>query len=332
MGLFDRFKKDTAGAPDALTREALVRVRAVPGVEAVEPVDADTLSVTWTGTDEPARLSLADLREPWTSASGFDRIELMDDFVRTVAPPTGAPADAFPDPAPAGPAPDEAPAATTVGDGAPEADPTPAGGPGPTAAPAEQPGARWAEVSPRLQPVIGRPGVADDDIVCWPVGDVLEATVVVDGGPGSLPVGRAELAEWGVDAGSVRRAAEANQAALDPSLDPIGPGEPAWVPTRPAGHLASWLCAPDRLLAAAGLDDAVVLVPLATELVVVDPAATALVESILSSTRTIVEQESRTLWPAPLLVRPGSVTPWVPATDHPCAGLVEEMRALAGGT
>lgn len=312
MGFFDRFKNEVPASPDALTREGVARVRAVPGVEAVEVVDADTLAVTWRGVAEPAHLSLSGIRQPWSDARGFDRIEVMDEFIATVAPPaSGA----------------ELPGVIVADrheEAAPPAEPT---APSPPEAP---PGAAWETVRHRLRPVVGHPAGADADTVRWSIGGVLEATVVVDE-PVAIPVGRAELADWDVDEATVREAAEANQAAIDPMLDRIGPGEPAWVPTRPEGHLAGWLCATERLLGAAGLTEAVVLVPLATELVVVDRTATGLLESILASTRTIVEQEARPLWPAPLLVGPDGVEPWTPEPDHPCADLVGEMRRLAPG-
>ena len=301
MGLLDRFKKERSAAPDALTREAVARVRAVPGVRRIDVVDGDTLAVTWSGVAAPTTVSLERIRDRWTAASGFDRIEVMDDFVNGLAPP--APGDAAAAATPDTDTPSESPTAE------PDTD------------------AAWAAARPRLRPSIGLPAAPGVDTVRWSVAGVLEATVILEG-PMALPVGPAELAEWGVDDDTVRAAAEANLASLDPELDPIGPGEPAWVPTKPSGQLASWLCAPDRLLASAGLDEAVVLAPLATELVMVDPAAVSLLESILASTRTIVEHETRTLWPAPFLVRPGSVEPWRPQADHPCAALVEQMRGL----
>lgn len=315
MGFLDRFKKEqAAAAPDALTREAAARVRAVPGVVAVEAVDADTLSVTWSGLEEAAPLSLAGIRDRWSAARGFDRIEVMDEFVAGVAPPVAGPSTPPPPPE------------SHTSESAAE---PPAAGTGPTepAAPETDAAAAWEAARPRLRPVVGRPGAPDADTVHWTVGGVLEATVVLDD-PVALPVGRAELLEWGVDDATVRAAAEQNLASTDPGLDPIGPDAPAWVPTRPDGHLAGWLCAPHRLLEAAGLDEAVVLAPLPSELVVVDPAATDLVASVLTSTRTIVEQQTRTLWPAPFLARREGVEPWEPAADHPCAPLVEEMRRL----
>lgn len=310
MGFLDRFKKEGApAAPDALTREGVARVRAVPGVESVEVVDADTLRVTWNGLAQPSELSLADIRQPWSSASGFDRIEVMDDFIAGVAPPAaGAPSPA--DALAAGV--EDEPAASAASGREPE-----------------DAHAAWNAIRGRLRPVVGRPGPADADTVRWEVGGVLEATAVLGDEQVALPVSRAELVQWGVDEATVRAAAEENQAGVDPELDPISPGEPAWVPTRPAGHLAGWLCAPGRLLEGAGVERAVVLVPLATELVVVDPSATGLLESILSSTRTIFEQEARPLWPAPLLIGPGGVEPWTPPPEHPCAELVEQMRGLA---
>lgn len=317
MGFLDRFKKEGAPtAPDALTREGVARVRAVPGVQAVDVVDADTLRVTWNGLPHPSELSLAGIRQQWTSASGFDRIEVMDDFIAGVAPPA---ADA-----------------TSPGSSAPVDAPAPGSEDDPPTTPSAEPGrepddaqAAWDAVRTRLRPVVGRPGPADADTVRWEIGGVLEATAVLGDEQVALPVSRAELVQWGVDEATVRAAAEENQAGIDPALDPISPGKPAWVPTRPAGHLAGWLCAPGRLLERAGVEQAVVLTPLATELVLVDPSAAGLLESILSSTRTILEQEARPLWPAPFLIRAGSVEPWTPPEGHPCAELVEQMRGLA---
>ena len=45
MGLLDRFKK--APGPDAMTWEAVARLRVVPGVVGAEPVDADTVQIAW---------------------------------------------------------------------------------------------------------------------------------------------------------------------------------------------------------------------------------------------------------------------------------------------
>lgn len=307
MGLLDRFKKDSR--PDALTIEAVARARAVPGVAAAEAVDADTVAVTWVGQPGQSTLSLTDVRVAWAKASGFDRIELMDELIATLGPPV---ADAQPDL----PAPDATPIAEAIR--TPEAGPTT-----PTGSPAAD---AWDAARPRLRVVVGRPG-DHAGAVSWPVADVLEARVVL-GGPGALPVDGHDAAGWGVDADAVRHAALANLAATDPALDAVGAGQPAWVPTEPADHPPVWLAAPDRLLAGCGLDELVALAPLPTELVVVDPRAHELLSSILTSTEQIVAAESRVLWPTPLLVTADGVTPWQPDPSHPCA---DQVARMAGG-
>lgn len=307
MGLLDRFKKDPR--PDALTIEAVARARAVPGVATAEAVDADTVAVTWVGHSGRSTLSLTDVRAAWSRASGFDRIELMDQLIATLGPPAvDAPLDL--------PAPDSTGATETAPDSAVDA-----------AAPPSAPAAgAWDAARPRLRVLVGRPG-DHPGAVRWPVAGVLEAHVVL-GGPGALPVDGHDAEGWGVDADAVRHAALANLAASDPALDPVAPGQPAWVPTDPTDHPPVWLAAPDRLLAACGLDELVALAPLPTELVVVDPRAHDLLASILRNTEQIVATDGRVLWPAPLLVTGGGVTPWRPDPSHPCAGQVARM---AGG-
>jgi len=291
MGLLDRFKK--APGPDALTWEAVARARAVPGVAGAEAVDADTVAVTWEAQPGTTTLSLAEIRDQWTKASGFARIELMDGVVGGLAPP----ADAAPVPAPA-PAPAPAPETASATD-----DP-------------------WADARQRLAI---RVGTSAAGAVRWPVVAGLEATVVLDRLDGP-PVTDADLTSWGVDAEQVRTTALHALGSADPELDPIGPGQPAWVPTVPAEHPPIWLAAPAPLLAAAGLPEAVALAPTPTELVLVDPSAAELLATVLAGTRSIVRDADDVLLAAPLLVTAGGVEEWRPGPDHPCAEVVAELR------
>lgn len=312
MGLLDRFKK--APGPDAMTWEAVARLRVIPGVAGAEAVDADTVEVAWTDNPYTSTLSLAAAREGWSKANGFERIEIMDALIGAVAPPTGPRhdvADGF-DPTPPDVAPDVQPAAPT---------------PTPEETPAPAPETGWDAVRPRLRLVVGRAG-EHPAALSWPIAGVLEARVVLDD-VDSLPVRAADAASWEVGPDDVLTAALADLAGTDPGLDPIGPGQPAWVPTAPADHPPAWLAAPERLLAACGLAEAVVLAPMPTELVVVDPAAHELLGTILTSTMSIVAGESRLLWPAPLLATPSGLRPWEPPADHPCAALAAELRGPA---
>jgi hypothetical protein len=312
MGLLDRFKK--APGPDAMTWEAVARLRVVAGVAGAEPVDADTVEITWTDNPYTSTLSLAAAREGWTKANGFERIEIMDALIGAVMPPTGPPEGAGEpalDPTPPDVAPD-----VTVGAAA---------GSDQTAAAPDA--TTWDAVRDRLRIVVGRAG-EHPDAITWPVAGVLEARAVL-GGPGALPVDRADAASWAVGPDEVRAAALANLAATEPGLDPVGPDQPAWVPTAPADHPPAWLAAPERLLAASGLDQAVVLAPMPTELVVVDPRAHDLLGSILTSTKSIIAGEDRLLWPAPLLLTPTGLAPWQPSADHPCAELAAELGGAA---
>lgn len=306
MGLLDRFKK--APGPDALTFEAVARARAVPGVAGAEAVDADTVEVRWLEHTGTSTLSLGEVREAWTSASGFDRIEIMDQVVAGLAPPS---ADATPPPPP----PPEPEA---------ETEPEPPG----TEAPIHEPPAvepRAAEAPAVATVVVDRPG-RRDGAVRWIVTEGVEATVVL-GEPAGPPVTEEDLAAAGTDADAVRAAALAHLRAADPALDPIGPGQPAWVPSSASAPAPAWLAVPDRLLAACGLDEAVALAPLPTELVVVDPSATELLASLLSSTLSIVSGDADVLVAAPLLVSATGVDAWLPPSDHPCAALVGELRS-----
>lgn len=314
MGLLDRFKK--APGPDAMTWEAVARLRVVAGVVGAEPVDADTVQIAWADNPYPSTLSLAAAREGWTKANGFERIEIMDALIGAVAPPTGPPEGAEEpgiDPTP----PDVAPDVQVTGAPASTDDP----------APAPAGGTGWDAARDRLRVVVGRAG-EHPAAITWPIAGVLEAHVVL-GGSGALPVDAGDAASWEVGADDIRAAALTNLAATDPSLDPVGPGQPAWVPTSPADHPPAWLAAPDRLLAACGLDQAVVLAPMPTELVVVDPSAHDLLGSILASTKSIVAGESHLLWPAPLLATTAGLAPWEPAPDHPCAALAAELGGAA---
>ncbi|HEX4902621.1 MAG TPA: hypothetical protein VFV42_07415 [Acidimicrobiales bacterium] len=310
MGLLDRFKK--APGPDALTWEAVARARAVPGVSGAEAVDADTVEVAWASHPGTSTLSLAEIRDEWTKASGFARIELMDGVIAGLAPPTSGVATPEPPTAPAPAEPDATvPAAAPASPAAP--DPTTAG---------DDPRG-WAAVRDRLAIRVGPPGAG---AVRWPVVSGLEATVVLDRIDGPA-VTVDDLGAWRVDAGQVRAAAVDALSRVDPELDPIGPAQPAWVPTVPAPHPPVWLAAPARLLAAAGLTEAVALAPTPTELVVVDPSATELLSTVLAGTRTIVQEADDVLLAAPLLVRSDGVEEWRPPAEHPCAALAEELRS-----
>lgn len=308
MGLLDRFKK--APGPDAMTWEAVARLRAVPGVAGAEALDADTVQVAWVDNPYTSTLSLTAAREEWSKANGFDRIEIMDGLVGAVAPPTGPPegaGDGF-DPTPPDVAPDVQPPAERE----PVADPA-----------SDVEGPAWEAARSRLRVVVSPVGQYPGAL-SWPVAGVLEAHAVL-GGRGARPVDAADAASWEVGPDDVRAAALANLASSDPGLDPVAPGQPAWVPTSPADHPPAWLAAPDRLLGACGLSEAVVLAPLPTELVVVDPNAHDLLGSILTSTKSIVDGAGAVLWAGALVVTPEGIAPWQPAADHPCAALAADL-------
>lgn len=287
MGLLDRFKKD--GSPDALTREAVARARATAGVTAAEAVDADTIHVRWADHPGTTTLSVADVRDEWAKASGFDRIELMDRVVADLAPPPAA-----------------EPAAVTP----------------PIAPGDDDAGPAWPRDRHRIEIVVSRPA-AGDTAVRWPIaGGALEARATIDGGD----VTGTDLERWDVGPDVVRSAAVEALLALDPRLDPIATGQPGWVPTVPDAHPPVWLAAPARLLDASGLPAAVVLAPTPTELVLVDPDADELLASVLSGTKGIVAGADEVLLAAPLIATADGLSPWLPDPSHPCATLVADLR------
>jgi len=292
MGLLDRFKK--APGPDALTWEAVARARAVAGVAGAEAVDADTVHVSWHEHPRTTVLDLGEVRERWTRANGFDRIELMDEVIAGLAPPLDG-----------------------LGLATGEVD-------APAAEAASPHGAIPPGDATRLLLAVDvrRAGEGDGD-VRWAIVDGLDA-VATSGGEA---VRHADLDAWQVDAEAARDAARHRLASTDPALDPIGPGTPAWVPASDLVPPPAWLAVPARLLDACGLDEVVALAPLPTELVVVDPAATEVLASVLSSTAGIVESADGVLLGTPLLVRRDGVDAWQPPAEHPCAALVERLRA-----
>lgn len=286
MGLLDRLKK--APGPDALTWEAVARARAVPSVTGAEAADADTVLVTWLDDPGTTTLSLADVRARWTEASGFDRIEIMDQLIAGLAPP--------PDP--------------TTHQGV-SSSPTEGDGTG-----------AWNAARRSASVVVVRAG-ALHGAVRWQVVEGIDAVASV----GGRPVTDDDLARWDVRAEDVRAAALDRLAGEGPALEPIGPDARAWVPGSAAAPPPAWIALPGVLLSAAGLAGAVALAPLPTELVLIDPDDTELLASVLSSTAAIVEGASEVLLAAPLLVATEGCRPWVPAHDHPCAALVERLRA-----
>lgn len=309
MGFLDRFSKDSPAPPDAFTIEVVARIRALPNVAGAEPIDADTVSVTWSGWSEPEAVDIGGPRQPWKAAKGFDRIEVVDDFIAGLAP------GQFP---PVTPESESEP-------NQPSADPEPQPA-APAAEPAgSEPITEWSQVAAQLVPVLRRARPADSTAT-WPVGDLLEATAIWAGG--ATPITTEQCATWGVGLDDVRAAAVANLLAIDPAPDEVAPGTRAWVPTSPDGLQSSWLAAPRRLLDDVGLARAIVLVPLRGELVVVDPADTDLVASILANTITILETQTGVLCPVPFLVEGDEVRSWMPDPDHPASGLVRQTRDL----
>ena len=291
MGFLDKFKSDTS-SPDALTLEVATRIKVHTDVDDVAMIDADTIAVTWSGRTAPHHVDIGEIRHPWKRATGFERIEILDTFMARLAAPVG-------DPAPA----------ATEGD---------------VEAPAHRVGRdAWDAVAPELLPAIG--ASAPDDVVSWAVGGLLHATVVRSDG---RPVTRAECAAWKVRTDDAVERAVANLSAIDPGLDPIAPGNRAWVPTRPEGRQSSWLTAPARLLSELGLESGIALVPVVGELVVVDPDDPDLLESVLTSTLTILEHEPDRLCPMPFRVLPDYVQVWQPRADDPAHELVERATRL----
>jgi hypothetical protein len=194
----------------------------------------------------------------------------------------------------------------------------------PPPAEAAPPEPAWATMRERIAVRVGRG--SDAGAVRWPVVAGLEAWAIVDQ-PSGAAVDAGDLAAWEVDAATVRSAALDALRAADPELDPVGPGQPAWVPTVPADHPPIWLAAPDRLLAATGLPRAVALAPTPTELVVVDPEAHGLLATILAGTKGIVAEADEVLLAAPLLVTADGLEEWRPDPGHPCVDLVDDLRA-----
>src|SRR3546814_12213706 len=83
MGLLDRFKK--APGPDALTWEAVARLRVIPGVAGAEAVDADTVEVAWPDNPYTSTRTHATARDGWSKSSGFARKEIMIALLGEVA-------------------------------------------------------------------------------------------------------------------------------------------------------------------------------------------------------------------------------------------------------
>lgn len=288
MGFLDRFKSGTS-APDALTVEVVARLRVLPAVESADAVDGDTVSVAWTGHAGPATVDLTELRPRWKAAGGFDRIQLLDDFI-----------DALRD----GP-----PPSTEVAAPAPVPDADDGG---------------WAGNRDLVLPVLTRIDPESRAAVTWPVGGVLHA--VVNGADRSTPVSAGDLERWGVGPDEVRAAAVANLETVDPRPDPISPGARAWVPTGPDGLQSSWLVAPGRLLAGTGLTSAIAFVPVVSELVVIDPTDESLVQSIAASTNRIVAEQALPLCPLPFVLSAAGAEPWDPPAGHPAAADVAAAR------
>ena len=292
MGFLDRFKSDTS-SPDALTLEVATRIKLHSDVDDVAMVDADIIAVTWAGRATPHPLDISEIRPTWKRATGFERIDLLDNFLAGLHPPAG--------------------------------DPMPADTERSSEAPGDRDGRDgWEEVAPQLFPALA--ASAPDDVVSWAVGGLLHATVVRQSS--GAPVTRAECAAWKVRADDAVARAVANLSAIDPGLDAIAPDSRAWVPTQPDGRQSSWLTAPARLLAELGLESGIALVPVAGEMVVVDPDDPALLESVLTSTLTILEHEPDRLCPMPFRVTPDHVAVWQPRIDDPASELVERARQL----
>ncbi len=291
MGLLDRFKSDSP-SPDALTLEVATRVKQHSDVDDVAMVDADTIAVTWSGRAAPHPLDISAIRQTWKRATGFERIDLLDNFMAGLAAPTDDP-----------PPTDREPVAAAA-DGHATND--------------------WATAAPHLLP--GLAPTASDDLVSWTVGGLLHATVVRRSSGG--PVTRSECTAWKVRTDDAVERAIANLSAIDPGLDPIAPGSRAWVPTQPDGRQSSWLAAPGRLLSELGLESGIVLTPVVGELVVVDPGDPELLNSVLTSTLTILEHEAELLCPLPFRVTPDHVQVWQPRADDPASELVERATRL----
>ena len=305
MGFLDRFKSDGPRPPDALTYEVVARLRVLAASESVEPVDADTVRVTWHGRPEQ-NVELGDLRPTWKRSSGFDRIQLLDDFVEGVTSGSGV-ASSEPE--------EDAPPAPTVDAPAP--------------VPIEELfDSEWARLRPSLLLALRPAGTSGEDAVVWPFGDGAQI-VALDIAAGA-DITRADIERLDVSEREVEAAALKNLEALDPAPEPIGDGMRAWVPTTPAGLKSSWLLAPHRLLEACGLSSAIGFAPLPDELVVIDPADDGLVSSIAASTLRILDEQPGRLVAAPLEITREAVDVWDPPDDHPAAAVVAEMKERFG--
>ncbi|MGK2928763.1 MAG: hypothetical protein ACSLFO_04215 [Acidimicrobiales bacterium] len=302
MGFLDRFTKD-ASTPDAFTIEIAARIRALAGVSHVETIDADTVEVTWTGRSEPDEIAIGEIRPGWKQAKGFDRIEIVDQFIAGLAPSdagTTIPGTTIP-------------GASIAGTTAPDVS-SPSGA------------ARWAAARLDVLPLLRRTKTDEYGLATWPVTELLEATAI--GVDHSAPITQVQCDDWGITAGDVRAAATDNLAAVDPAPDEIGAGIRAWVPTAPDGQQSSWLTAPATLLERLGLVTGIAIAPLVGELVVVDPDDEDLVAAILDNTLTIIQGKSDMLCPVPFLVAGDRVEIWEPAAGHPAAELVHRTHDL----
>lgn len=396
MGLFNRRKRRDGAAPDALTRAAVARIRAEAGIERVEAVSRDEVTVWLLGHDGARRVDLQDVRPAWQAASGFTRIEVLDTFMEQIGPglplaDTDAPQGsnpAAPDVAGAPGSTDDpdrrrADATSTAttddhqttgllgrsgGPGSardvapggrrqPPADAEIPGGPahavdtgaspvhpGPmpptelgadATVAASVPESSTARVEPA--PSTGAPTSADADAApamevhvgrmppagttTWPVADNLSAWLV------ERATGRAATAaQLGDDAAAAATlgACLAELAGTDPAIQRIG-NLRAWMVTAPA-HRAAWLCAPEALLDAVRLPDALLVAPVADELVVIDPDHPHSVETVLANTASIVDEVVVPLHPAPLLATAEGMRAWHPHEAGEHAELVRRLR------
>ena len=220
MGLFERLR-GARSTPDSLTAQAVARARALPGVTAVEIVEADTIALTWASATSPVNVSLADLRTRWRATSGFERIELLDDWIATLGPPD-----------PSARTTDLEVPVTSASSPPVTSDRTPSDRSPSDWTPTERApsGAdAWPTVARRLAIVVTRSGPTGDP-ARWRITDDLQAHLALDRAD-ALAVRDDELTMWGVTL------AVARQAALDrllddgPGLAPIGRDRDAWVVT-----------------------------------------------------------------------------------------------------
>lgn len=305
MGFLDRFSR-ARDAPDALTAEVVARLRVLPTVEAAQATAADSVTVTWAAQSRPTTIDLTDLRPRWREASGFDRIELLDLFIEGLPTGGGAPV-----------APGEGPVVAPRSDPVAEASAVPPADVG------------WSSAGADLLPVLRREVVAGTGAISWPVAGILHAVIV--GADRWAPVTTTDCERWSVDAEEVRTRAVTNLRTLDPAPDPIGPGVRAWVATAPQGLQSSWIVDPGAFLRAVGLDSGIAFAPLPGELVVVDAADAALVQSVTASTLRIVAEQQSPLTPVPFVLTDDGAQVWEPPAGHPAAADVAQARGHHGG-